>query len=85
MWTEILTEDVGVTHVNGYHVVFALTENVEEYQVRAAKEGLELRKVFEFHKEQLNEVKEEIEKQQRMVDVLKDAGYDGSLMYEPTY
>ena len=84
MWTEILTEDIGVTHVNGHHVVFRLSDNVEEYQVRAAKEGLELRKVFEFHKEQLNEVKEEIEKQQRMMDVLKDAGYDESLMYEPT-
>ena len=84
MWTEILTEDIGVTHVNGHHVVFGLSDNVKEYQVRAAKEALEWRQVFEFQQKQLEKLTEEIEKQQRMMDVLKDAGYDESLMYEPT-
>jgi len=85
VWTEILTEDVGVTHVNGHHVVFGLSDNVEEYQVHAAKEALEWRQVFEFQQNQLEKLTEEIEKQQRMMDVLKDAGYDESLIYEPTY
>jgi len=84
MWTEILTEDIGVTHVNGHHVVFGLSDNVEEYQVRAAKEALEWRQVLEFQQNQLERLTEEIEKQQRMMDVLKNAGYDEKLMYEPT-
>jgi ferredoxin-fold anticodon binding domain-containing protein len=84
MWTEILTEDIGVTHVNGHHVVFGLSDNVEEYQVRAAKEALEWREMFKFQQSQLEQLTKEMEKQQRMMDVLKDAGYDESLMYEPT-
>ena len=84
MWTEILTEDVGVTHVNGHHVVFGLSDNVEEYQVRAAKEALQYRQVFELQKKQMNRLTKQIEKQKEMVDVLEETKFTEKLLYGST-
>lgn len=82
MWTEILSEDVGVTHVNGSHVCFGIGD-VAEDDVRDAKDCLERRQTRNHVAEQARELKYELEREIEWLEICEKydidiSGYDNS-------
>lgn len=79
MWTEILTEDIAVTHIGDMSVLSPLSRDVDERRVRAARTQLEERKVREQQLEEMRNLNESIKKEMEFMKLLQEAGY------EPTY
>jgi len=75
MWTEILGENIGATHVDGYHVLFPIGD-VTEDEVREAAQLLERRAAHEQVREQTRHLAEQVENQSRMNERLEEAGFD---------
>jgi hypothetical protein len=78
LWTEILTEDVGATHVEDQTVVWAM-DGAREYNVRAVKEQLERRRAWrranERFIERSRQMREQMDRRQEAADVLREHGY----------
>jgi hypothetical protein len=78
LWTEILTEDVGATHVGDQTVVWAM-DGAQEYNVRAVKEQLERRRAWrranERFIERSRQMREQMDRRQEAADVLREHGY----------
>ena len=72
MWTEIITEDICVTHVGEYHVVTPIDSDVDAYKMRGVKKQLEERAVWEHQLEQMREFDEEIEQQRNFHEKLTE-------------
>ena len=76
MWTEILNEDIAVTHVGDMMAVTPLGRDVPEYKVRAAEDALKRREAREQSLEQLQELNEQIQKDMEFHKMLWEAGYE---------
>lgn len=77
MWTEILTEDICVTHVGDWQVVTPLDDDVEAKDVRWVYDYLERRQALEYQKEQVRDLAAELRRQQRVAAQLKGTEYEG--------
>jgi len=75
-WTEVVNEDVCVTHVGERHVVVPLSDDVDEYQVRELIEELRRRKAVEHSKRQLRELADELEKQREWAKLMDEYDID---------
>ena len=72
VWTEIITEDICVTHVDDCHVVTPITNDVDAYKMRGVKEQLESRDAREHVREQMRETTEQIEQEQVFHEQLRE-------------
>lgn len=84
MWNEILHEHIGVTHVDGHHVVFPIRQD-EVGQRRLerlsaeAKEMLKSRRALKYQLEQLRELAKTLERNKRAAEQLRGTEYEGML------
>jgi hypothetical protein len=76
MWTEILTEDIAVTHVGDMMAVTPLGRDVPEYKVRAVEDILQRREARKQSLERLQNLNEQIEKDMEFHKMLQEAGYE---------
>jgi hypothetical protein len=84
MWNEILHEHIGVTHVEGHHVVFPMRQ--DEVSQRAMEEfshdAVQLLKQREAHEEMLRqhrELADALERNKRAAERLRGTEYEGML------
>jgi len=83
MWTEVLNEDMCVTHVGECQILVAIG-HVPDHEMRAAMDALHERQVREQAAQRFIEdsraMRREMDKQMAMFDQLEEAGYDMSEM-----
>lgn len=77
MWTEILTEDICVTHVDGYHVVTPLSSDVSRDDVRWVFDYLERRAAIRQENERMRKIATDIRRQQQVAAKLGGTEYEG--------
>lgn len=78
MWTEILSEQIAVTHVGDAQVLVPLADDVDQRAVEAAKDALEHRAGMKRMLEDLRALRKELEDQQQVCEFLAANGYDPS-------
>jgi hypothetical protein len=84
MWNEILHEHIGVTHVEGHHVVFPIRQ--DEVSQRAmeqfSREAVRLLKQRRAHEKMLRQHREfadALERNKRAAERLRGTEYEGML------
>jgi len=85
MWTEIRTENVGVTHVGEMKVCWPIGTDVSEDQVRYVKESLREERVWNKNLEQLKAFGEQLEADLEFHKTLADHGVDLSVPTDQTW
>lgn len=80
MWTEILNEKIGVTHIHDQMIVWPLGEDVKEYEIEVAMKELRRRRVRKQLEEQfradVEAMKRDMERRETARQRLVEAGYD---------
>jgi len=76
MWTEIMSENVGVLHVNGVCCLIDVGDPSDS-DVLQAKHALERRHAFEHVKQDAEELSRELEQQKCVRDRLRGTEYEG--------
>lgn len=76
MWTEIINEELCVTHVDGHHVIVPLDTDVEPRTVRDTKRALRRRDALtHIHNEMVafgNELERQLVFQRQLASLLDD-------------
>lgn len=78
VWTEVVNEDAGITHVNGYQVIFPIGD-VDEADVHGVMQYAQERAVWKQQLEELRQLGETIERNMRASERLDGTKYEGML------
>lgn len=78
VWTEIVTEDAGITHVGKYQVVFPMGD-VERSEVRDVMRMAKQRAGWKYQLEELKELNKTIERNMQAAERLEGTEYEGML------
>jgi len=80
VWTEILNEGVADVHVGSRHVLVPIDEDVSAGRVRQVKDEIAAREAL---REQTRQLREAVERQRRVDERLRAAGYEPSEVFGP--
>lgn len=80
VWTEVVTEDIADVHVGSRHVLVPLAENVSAGRVKQVKNRIAAREAM---REQTRQLREAVERQRRVDERLREAGYDPGEVFGP--
>jgi hypothetical protein len=80
VWTEVVTADIADVHVGSRHVLVPLDDNVSAGRVRQVKDMIAARDAM---REQTRQLRETVERQRRVDERLRAAGYEPSEVFGP--
>jgi IS1 family transposase len=75
MWTEILNENFGVTHIDGCKIPWSMGDVTEE-ECREVITCLEERAAWRSYRDQWRSLNEEMKRRENAVERLMEARYD---------